>query len=137
MVNDYRTNLTSIVGELKSSYPAAAIVLLTPSTLNVAVTRAAEDSMDLPEDLRHYRQPDNTKHYVNACVGVGEGAGVPVINVFDLHEAAVAVGDKLEDLFSDGLHFTAKGYEVSMLSRCGNHSATYLADCYSGSPQNN
>lgn len=93
--------------------------------------------MDLPEDLRHYRQPDNTKHYVNACVGVGEGAGVPVINVFDLHEAAVAAGDKLEDLFSDGLHFTAKGYEVSMLSRCGNHSATYLADCYSGSPQNN
>lgn len=60
------------------------------------------------------RNPENTKKYAMAAVGVGEKLGVPTLDVY--HAVCEAAGsEKQEDLarfLYDGLHLNSEGYAV-------------------------
>lgn len=112
----YHANLIAIVGHLRKTYPSAGIILLTPSTLDPPAVDAWEDTLQIPTELRHPRYPRTTVKYVEACLTVGNKLKVPVVNCFDLHQFAVDSGVPIGELYTDGLHYSEKGYSVSSLS---------------------
>lgn len=50
---------------------------------------------------------------------VGHRLDVPVIDCFAVHAKAMENGMELQELFSDGVHYTPAGYEVSSLCAPG------------------
>lgn len=115
-MEDYTANLEAIVKHIRTTFPSSAIILLTPGQLDSARLDAWEETLEIPATLRSPRRPANTIHYVEACVATGRKTGVPVINCFKLHDEAIKAGSTLDELLTDGLHFTPAGYAVSHLS---------------------
>ena len=114
-IEAYRSNLVAILGHIRKNYPSAGIILLTPSTLDPPAVSAWEDTLQIPNQLRHPRHPCNTIKYVEACLSVGNTLKVSVVNCFDLHQFAVDSGVPIAELYTDGLHYSEKGYSVSIM----------------------
>jgi len=86
---------------------------MTPSTVDPETASAWERKLDVPVALRSLRLPENTLKYVEACVEVGRQMEIPVIDCFAAHTRAMKGGVDVGHLFSDGVHYTAAGYNVS------------------------
>jgi lysophospholipase L1-like esterase len=53
-----------------------------------------------------------SREYADAVVDAGKKTGLPAINVYQLSERHQRDGVKDEELFTDGLHYTPRGYKV-------------------------
>ena len=103
-----------IIAFIRTEYPAAKCILVTPSTVDPETASAWERKLDIPAALRSLRLPENTSKYVEACVEVGRQLDVPVIDCFAAHTKAMKGGVDIGHLFSDGVHYSEAGYDVSL-----------------------
>lgn len=113
-MEQYSSNLKDIVKLIRTEYPVAKCILITPSTVDPQTASIWEQKLDIPSALRSLRLPGNTLQYVEACVEVGRQLDVPVIDCFAAHTEAMEGGVSISDLFSDGVHYSAAGYDVSL-----------------------
>ncbi|ORX39546.1 SGNH hydrolase-type esterase domain-containing protein [Kockovaella imperatae] len=102
--SEYRDNLLSIIQHIRTIYPAAEIVLLTPSTVQSDVILALERSTGMPEKFITIRTPERAREIAEMCKAVALEEKVDCLDVFAMHEGQ-------RDIFSDGLHYNAKGYK--------------------------
>ncbi|KAJ9112549.1 hypothetical protein QFC19_000565 [Naganishia cerealis] len=110
-VEDFTQNVRAILNHLKATQPAAKIILLTPSIVDVDAWAALGREQGMPSEFFENRTTEAAKRIRDAVVEVAKEADVGVLDVWKLHEDAVNNGElEFRELFSDGLHYTAKGY---------------------------
>ena len=74
--------------------------------------------MGFPEKFSNNRTPEQAKLIRDAVLTVGKENDVAVVDAWKLHDDAVNNGEiKTEELFSDGLHYSVRGYDVSTCVR--------------------
>jgi len=91
---------------------SADVFLLTPTTINVDMWEGTIAAMGLPagqmvKSNRLHRQ------YADVVLEVAQQASIPAIDLYKLFEDASASGLRDDQLYTDGVHYTAKGYEVN------------------------
>jgi len=105
-INEYATNLREIILYLRRVYPKTLLIMITPPPLHL---KSWNDFM-----ASSGRSPNRdialTQAYADRCVAVGNGLGVPVLNI----HAGMGGSDQEGCLpfLSDGLHLTAKGNDL-------------------------
>jgi hypothetical protein len=73
--------------------------------------------MGLPDKFGNNRTPEQAKRIRDAVLAVGKENKIDVVDAWKLHDDAVNKGEiKTEELFSDGLHYSVRGYNVSTKS---------------------
>jgi hypothetical protein len=115
-VEDYTKNLQTFISYINETWPQAGIVFLSPSLTDFDSMKKFQDTMQIPEQFRNPRSDEHTKKYVEAGKTVSEKGKVEVLDVFAIHETAVASGTKLADLLPDGIHYTSLAYSVGSIS---------------------
>lgn len=114
----FTQNLHASVKFLKETQPSAQIILITPSTVDAASWSATGRAMGFPEKFSNNRTPEQAKLIRDAVLTVGKENDVAVVDAWKLHDDAVNNGEiKTEELFSDGLHYSVRGYDVSTCVR--------------------
>jgi hypothetical protein len=71
-----------------------------------AVTDGLERTIGMPEEFMTHRTPTRAKEFAEACQSVAKEDDVECLDVFAMH-------DGKEGMFTDGLHYTPEGYQVS------------------------
>ncbi|KAJ9093710.1 hypothetical protein QFC21_006306 [Naganishia friedmannii] len=104
--SQFKINLQEFIGHIKAIYPTAAIILLTPSTLEREAVLKSAAAFGVLKKLVDVRVPEAAKAIRNVVLQVAadeQGNRPP--------EDAVADEEtKLEELLMDGLYYSAKGY---------------------------
>jgi len=76
---------------------------------------------------------ETSRQYADAAMEVGDKTGSPVIDVYELFERHQQSGVKDDELFTDGLHYTPRGYKVGRTETVGGLRANMLiADVTTG-----
>ena len=101
----YRENLHATLKHIRSTYPYAVTVFLTPSTVETETILAIEKGSGMPERFWSYRTPERAKELAEVCKEVAKEEEIDCIDVFAMHEGK-------QDIFTDGLHYNADGYKV-------------------------
>jgi lysophospholipase L1-like esterase len=100
---------------LQETQPNAKVILLTPSTVDMAAWTAFGREQGMPSEFSDNRSPEAAKQIRDVVLDVAKEADVGVVDVWKLHDDAVNRGDlKTSELFTDGLHYSEKGYAVSI-----------------------
>lgn len=102
---------------LKETQPDAKVILITPSTVDMDAWAALGLEMGMPSEMVRNRSPEAAKRIRDAVLAVAKEADVGVVDAWKLHDDAVNNGElKPSELFSDGLHYSERGYAVSITS---------------------
>jgi lysophospholipase L1-like esterase len=131
---EYQKNVWDILDHISEYHPAAHVLCITPSTLHPEQWMTHMQQITGPDPASAYTELDrsvqNNKRYAGLMKGIirewnksradvrdgnlrGNGKKVAVIDAFRAHSIAKGQhGVTNEQLFTDGLHWTAKGYEV-------------------------
>eukprot|EP00906_Rhabdomonas_costata_P005749 RCo008544 len=112
-VEEYKTNLASIVAFLRSQYQAdVPIVLITPPPVcGVKRLQYQQATYGPSATGRLERTNESAGTYAAACEEVGASLGLPVLNVWKLmQEAGSSLPGGFSDYLVDGLHFTTLGH---------------------------
>jgi lysophospholipase L1-like esterase len=134
--DEYQRNVWDILDHIAEYHPAAHVVCITPSTLHPEQWMTHMQQVAGPDPASAYTELDrsvqNNKRYAGLMKGIirewnksradvrdgnlrGNGKKVAVIDAFRAHSIAKGQhGVTNEQLFTDGLHWTAKGYEVCL-----------------------
>lgn len=96
---------------LKSEYPNAKIVFMTPAHMQY------NDLYDTKASDRPTKKSDAKPlyEYVKAIIAKGEEHGIPVLNLYDNLEIDPNNSVQKAEYTADGLHFNDKGHEVLAL----------------------
>ncbi|ETV96037.1 hypothetical protein, variant [Aphanomyces invadans] len=86
----YQTNLESIVLALQSAFPASAILLITPPSVDDIL-------------LAQYRSNARTGAYAAACIALGKQMNIPVVDLW------TPTRHRVTTLLKDGIHFNREG----------------------------
>ncbi|KAJ9107536.1 hypothetical protein QFC21_000994 [Naganishia friedmannii] len=110
-VEDFTQNVKATLQSLKETQPNAQVILLTPSTVDMAAWSALGREQGMPSEFTDNRSPEAAKRIRDAVLDVAKEADVGVVDVWKLHDDAVKNGElKTSELFSDGLHYSERGY---------------------------
>jgi lysophospholipase L1-like esterase len=111
-VEDYRSNLTQIIALLRKSFPSAKLLLLTPTIFSKSAWEAEMIRRGEAPGKKD-RSSENQKVFVDACLEIGLKEGVVCVDQDKAMKDALEAGVTVEEVLSDGLHLTSKGYSVS------------------------
>jgi lysophospholipase L1-like esterase len=111
-IDEYRANLSKIISFLRTKFPSAHLILLTPTILD---SSAWQDHLiqqgDAPTEKQ--RSEANQRKYAEACKEVGLREGVLTVDQWNAMNDPVSRGEvTTKDVLSDGLHLTSLGYQV-------------------------
>ncbi|KAJ9123221.1 hypothetical protein QFC22_001415 [Naganishia vaughanmartiniae] len=110
-VEDFTQNVKAILKFLKETQPEAKVILITPSTVDMDAWAALGLEMGMPSEMVYNRSPEAAKRIRDAVLAVAEEADASVVDAWKLHDDAVKNGElKTSELFSDGLHYSERGY---------------------------
>jgi lysophospholipase L1-like esterase len=108
-LEEFESNLTEIVSIFRTSH-LADVLLMTPSTISVEMVYRDFAAADIPRPESYVKSNELQRKYADAVLRVGERTGSPVVDLYKTFEERSFNQD---DLFTDGTHYTRKGYAVS------------------------
>ena len=128
---DYRKNISAITSQIRSMYPRTTIIFLTPSMVDTAKIAGVEEALGMPEEFRSHRTSERAREIAEACLEAARKEHVDCLDVFQMHGG-------LDGAFTDGLHFSPRGYEVSLQQRAtlAHSGSPYSRLCSISSPPN-
>lgn len=117
-VDQFTQNLKSTLAFLQDTQPSAEIILITPSTVDTETWSANGRAQGLPSEFRDNRTTEAAKAIRDAVLAVARDSQVDAVDAWKLHDDAMNSGEiKLQELFSDGLHYSERAYAVSCCLR--------------------
>ncbi|KAJ9124459.1 hypothetical protein QFC24_003249 [Naganishia onofrii] len=109
--DDFKQNVKATLKFLQETQPNAKVILLTPSTVDMAAWTAFGREQGIPSEFSDNRSPEAAKQIRDVVLDVAKEADVGVVDAWKLHDDAVNRGDlKTSELFTDGLHYSERGY---------------------------
>jgi lysophospholipase L1-like esterase len=110
--------MKAILKFLREAQPNAKVILLTPSTIDVAAWITFCTEQGLPSEFADNRSPESIKQIRDAVLQVAKDENVGVVDVWKLHDDAVNRGElQTSELFWDGLHYSERAYAVSITAQ--------------------
>jgi len=108
-LDEFESNLTEIVSIFQKSH-SADVLLLTPSTLSIEMVNRGFATSGITRPAGYIKNNELHRAYADAVVRVGQQTGSKVVDLYKTFEARSPHQD---ELFTDGIHYTPKGYAVS------------------------
>ncbi|XP_020595894.1 GDSL esterase/lipase At5g45920 [Phalaenopsis equestris] len=106
-LDEYQSNLRSIISFFKERWPTTVIVLITPPPIDEdgrLRNPFGENPSGLPE-----RTNESAGAYAKACIAVATESNIPVIDMWSKMQQFPSWE---KSFLSDGLHFTASGNKI-------------------------
>ncbi|KAI0492019.1 hypothetical protein KFK09_026284 [Dendrobium nobile] len=106
-LDEYQSNLRSIISFFKERWPTTVIVLITPPPIDEdgrLRNPFGDDPSGLPE-----RTNDSAGAYAKACIAVASESNIPVIDIWSKMQQ---FSGWEKSFLRDGLHFTAPGNKI-------------------------
>lgn len=100
-LDEYRTNLTTILTTFRPHLPPKAKFLLITPPAVIDSERGAKD-----------RSNAAAGEYARACIGVANAENVAVLDLHTYFNKTYPNENERKSFFADGLHFNAKGNEI-------------------------